>query len=372
VGTSAGSLVASSVALNYSPNELLEKFVSNVSKLFQTTWANSIRGMDSLFAVPYTQDGLRSMLDEVVKGTTLADITEKKIIITSFALDSQQTLDTVSYKEKIVQGKQCITSITDVDDIKHTTITTTTTTTTTTITNPISTTPEKDTATPPKDSATSATKNSVPTSPSFHRWKPVMFHNFKNSSSSGIKLVEACLHSGCAPTYFPINNGYVDGGMWANNPSLAGYSLAVKHGVKSDSVYVLSISTGFTPRFLPVTNGNWGIVQWGSHVVDLLMDGNSIGNSMVLENLLGDRMFRVDPLIQENISLDASDAKSIQKLKEIAENCDLTGVEKWIEKNFDFAEHVEKEDDFVLLPSSAPNVGDPPPSSSTRRSCNII
>ena len=64
------------------------------------------------------------------------------------------------------------------------------------------------------------------------------------------KVADCTLRSAAAPTYFPSYQGHVDGGMFANNPSLLAASLVLgqncKDSVTQKDVYILSISCGHT------------------------------------------------------------------------------------------------------------------------------
>src|SRR4051794_6359703 len=57
--------------------------------------------------------------------------------------------------------------------------------------------------------------------PRARSWKPKIFHNFPGADSDGERLVyRVATASAAAPTYFETYDGYVDGGVFAINPSV--------------------------------------------------------------------------------------------------------------------------------------------------------
>jgi patatin-like phospholipase/acyl hydrolase len=84
-------------------------------------------------------------------------------------------------------------------------------------------------------------------------WAPLTITNAAGSPYAGMTAWEAALCSGAAPIYFPpfkpksMNLGYcADGGLFANNPSLAAIASAQSQGVAPKDLYVLSLDTGTT------------------------------------------------------------------------------------------------------------------------------
>eukprot|EP01118_Nematostelium_gracile_P007231 TRINITY_DN2341_c0_g1_i1.p1 TRINITY_DN2341_c0_g1~~TRINITY_DN2341_c0_g1_i1.p1 ORF type:complete len:343 (-),score=96.27 TRINITY_DN2341_c0_g1_i1:118-1146(-) len=167
------------------------------------------------------------------------------------------------------------------------------------------------------------------------RWQPIFFHNFPNSDNADAKLVEVVLKTAAAPTYFPIRDGHVDGGTFANNPALCAVTTAIANGVKPEDITVFSISTGLNPKSISkekIGDGNWGLAEWGPHIIDLLLDGTTQSTDYQMHCLLRDKYKRLDPLIPFNVQLD--DASAVPQLVEVANNVDLTETVKWLEVNW--------------------------------------
>lgn len=166
--------------------------------------------------------------------------------------------------------------------------------------------------------------------PESRRWGPEFFQNFDDSYRD-VKLTDIVLRTTAAPTYFPIYQGFVDGGTFANNPSMAAVTSAVQHGVKLEDIVVFSISTGNNPKYISkdiYKDGNWGMVEWGPHLIELLLDSNTESISYNCGCLLQKRHHRIDPILPNPIGLD--DASQLNQLAEIAKQYDLTSTEDWL------------------------------------------
>ncbi len=161
-------------------------------------------------------------------------------------------------------------------------------------------------------------------------WRPELLHNMPGSDSGGVLSIDAVLRSAAAPTYFPLYQGYVDGGMFANNPAMAGVTLAVQYGVPIEDITVFSISTGCNPEALPVDDANQsrGLVQWAPDLISLLMSASSESTDAACRMMLGGRYCRVNPMLPDTISLD--DAEAVPKLIELAGTVDLEPALQWL------------------------------------------
>jgi patatin-like phospholipase/acyl hydrolase len=92
-------------------------------------------------------------------------------------------------------------------------------------------------------------------------WQPKIFHNLKDSDENGSndRAADVVLRSISAPTYFPSYQGYIDGGVFAHNPSYCTLSLLMskEFNVKVEKVIILSLGTGIVRRYLENTECDW-------------------------------------------------------------------------------------------------------------------
>lgn len=136
-----------------------------------------------------------------------------------------------------------------------------------------------------------------------------------------ISLVEAILASCAAPTYFdPVQvgeNHLVDGGLWANNPSILAATEAISKFKRTvDQIHILSIGTGHPPRMYS-RKRQWGLATgWGhKKLVSYFLNLQSQSSTNMAGLILGERYVRLDPEIEE-WALD--DTKHLGNLKALA------------------------------------------------------
>ena len=131
----------------------------------------------------------------------------------------------------------------------------------------------------------SAEPTTLPAEPA--TWKSKFFHNFllDNDGSSNAKdlrqsAVDVVMRSSATPTYFPIYQGFVDGGVAANNPSVCAlaHALNVNTGNQQfEDIRLLSIGTGGKHHGpLKTVDGDWGLEPWGFTLVSLLVDATAL------------------------------------------------------------------------------------------------
>jgi patatin-like phospholipase/acyl hydrolase len=122
----------------------------------------------------------------------------------------------------------------------------------------------------------------------FANRRPKVFSN-TDPDDVDVPLYEAVLASVSAPTYFPPIGNYVDGGIFANNPSVvtcAGASDALGKSITDLSLY--SIGTG-TYHYKPIDMSGadrWSLITWGKNIIPVMLEGgNETGMAFITEQL---------------------------------------------------------------------------------------
>jgi patatin-like phospholipase/acyl hydrolase len=168
--------------------------------------------------------------------------------------------------------------------------------------------------------------------PQMRTWKPKFFHNFPGHDSDGHeKVVDVAMRTSAAPSYFPVYQGYIDGGVVAGNPSMTALAQALEPstgGQNLADLTLLSIGTGRNCRSLPGQDSDWGWAQWAPHIINLVLDGTSGIADYECRQLLGSRYHRLNPYLPERIDLDA--VNKIPRLREIGERVMLEATLDWL------------------------------------------
>jgi patatin-like phospholipase/acyl hydrolase len=140
-------------------------------------------------------------------------------------------------------------------------------------------------------------------------WKPKFFHNFPGEGSDAAEpIVDVALRTSAAPTYFPSYQGFVDGGVIANNPSMVALAQALHGGHRAEDVCLLSVGVGDRLRFIPGQTHDWGYVQWAVPLAQLIVEGPMDTARYECEQVLGERFHRLDAVLEREIELDTAAA----------------------------------------------------------------
>jgi patatin-like phospholipase/acyl hydrolase len=167
-------------------------------------------------------------------------------------------------------------------------------------------------------------------------WKPKFFHNFEGAQSDGKeKVVDVAMRTSAAPTYFPVYQGFVDGGVVANNPAMAGLAQALDDGTARQNladIRLLSVGTGLSPVFISGDSHNWGITQWAHSLLNMMIGGMMGVADYECSKVLREKYFRLAPILPAPIELDA--VNKIPDLIADANRVDLIATINWIKQNF--------------------------------------
>lgn len=179
--------------------------------------------------------------------------------------------------------------------------------------------------------------DNYPPKPGWRRtWKPKFFHNYPGpDSDSAEKVVDVAIRTSVAPTYFPIYQGYIDGGVVASNPSMCALAQALHPEAGRQNlvdISLLSMSTGRYPRYLASQDGDWGWVQWARPLVDIVFQGTSDVVHFQCSHILDRRYHRLDPDLPAPISLDAVDR--LPELVALGRQVDLSKTMDWLGRYF--------------------------------------
>jgi patatin-like phospholipase/acyl hydrolase len=246
-GTSTGAIIAASLAVGNNPATIVDLYLSKAEFIFHTDFFHSVGHLWGLNGSKYSTENRKQILQDHLGSKLLGEIAQK-ILIPTFELDSQNLLS--------------------------------------------------------------------PADPEPRKWKAKFFHNYAIDNDNTAnpdtthRLVDVVVRSSAAPVFFPIYQGFIDGGVVANNPSMCALAQAINNntgGQDIKNVTMLSIGTGFKPQFIDNTNGDWGLHQWGFQLLDLLLDASAGLADFQCRELLGDRYCRVNVDLELPIGLDAVD-----------------------------------------------------------------
>ena len=183
-------------------------------------------------------------------------------------------------------------------------------------------------------------------------WRPAVFSNIpkldgKLEPDLDLQAWDAAMRTSAAPTYFPSHKGYVDGAMFANNPSMLAVSKACAHfpKVTPENTVVLSVGVGNFPISIPTPEDedlDWGVKDWVPYIFDLLLDGDSLSSELLLrymlnspsknQNIPENRYHRIDATLPRYMELD--DVSAIPLLVEIGNKLDLNDTIAFVRTHF--------------------------------------
>jgi patatin-like phospholipase/acyl hydrolase len=146
------------------------------------------------------------------------------------------------------------------------------------------------------------------------------------------------LRTSAAPTFFPVYQGYVDGGVVANNPSMCAVAQALHPVIgrqKLDDIVLISLGTGSNPKRLEAVDSAWGLLPWAQRgIVELLIEGTVDVANYQCRQILSDRYHRLNPVLSEHESISLDRVDLVPRMIEIAGQHPLDATIAWIKSHF--------------------------------------
>ena len=161
-------------------------------------------------------------------------------------------------------------------------------------------------------------------------WNPKFFHNFPGEDSDGDEsVVDVALDTSAAPTYFPTQATYIDGGVVANNPSMAAVAQTqdtrnTEPAPKLDDIFLLSIGTGTNLSYIKVRNLDWGLAQWAKPLVSLLLDASMGLADFQCRHILKQNYRRIAPVFPHDTNIKLDEWQRSQELIDFGNASPLT------------------------------------------------
>ena len=161
------------------------------------------------------------------------------------------------------------------------------------------------------------------------RRKPFFFRSRRAAADPvyDFPMREAARATSAAPTYFEppllVNEAdgeryaLVDGGVFANNPSMCAYAEILSEDRRAD-VLVVSLGTGQLNRPIHYADAkDWGLLGWARQIFNVVLDGVSDTTDYELEQVLGpERHARLQiELIGASDDLDDASPQNIANLE---------------------------------------------------------
>ncbi|NJN44296.1 MAG: hypothetical protein HC806_05950 [Anaerolineae bacterium] len=172
-------------------------------------------------------------------------------------------------------------------------------------------------------------------------WAPKFFHNFEGEDCDKEALAyKVALYTSAAPTYFPTYEGYIDGGVIANNPSMAAiaqtrdYRAIIPNRPSLREIRLLSVGSGVPLYRIKEKTLDWGLSQWARPIIEIMLNGNMGVADYQSRQLLGENYLRTTATFKPDDVISLDDWRKREKLKKIGEDHDVTDTVRWLQENW--------------------------------------
>lgn len=144
------------------------------------------------------------------------------------------------------------------------------------------------------------------------QWSVRVYHNLMlDMPGHNDPLADICMRSSSIPMLHPVYQGHIDGGLFANNPSLCAMVTALDFADTTlPQIEVLSFGQGITRTYMPVKGGDIGYSRWlldkdnPVAVIKVVMESNTQAINYQCGRLLEDRFIRFDPTLSTDVEPD--------------------------------------------------------------------
>lgn len=173
--------------------------------------------------------------------------------------------------------------------------------------------------------------------PAHRTWKPKIFHNVPGEENDGHELAYLVgLYTTAAPIFFPSVNGYIDGAIYANNPSMCAFAQTQDRRntmrPHPSNVVMISFGTGMSNRFIPGTTHDWGYAQWARPLINIIFDGVAGIADYQCQHLMGEQYHRLAPVFPPGTSFALDDVRHIPDMVQFANHVDIGATATWLQK----------------------------------------
>jgi patatin-like phospholipase/acyl hydrolase len=179
-----------------------------------------------------------------------------------------------------------------------------------------------------------------PVPPQDRTWKPKIFHNYEGRDSDAAMLAyRVGLYTSAAPTYFPSVDGYIDGGVYANNPSMCALAQTLDRRSTGripslDDVSLISFGTGTSRVFIKGKTLDWGYARWAKPLVSLMLDGVAGIADFQCRQILGRRYHRLAPVFPAGTSVPMDAVDRIDYMIDFARGVRIEPTVEWIQSTW--------------------------------------
>jgi patatin-like phospholipase/acyl hydrolase len=146
-------------------------------------------------------------------------------------------------------------------------------------------------------------------------------HHIRLTRDWRIPMVDIAMATSAAPIYFPAarvdGQRLIDGGVWANNPSVVAIAEAVSMlNVPLGSISVLNVGTIDQLTNHPKRLDRGGLFNWAKPIAPLILNAGSRGGQGIAEHLIGKSAYtRFDARVPGDLyALDSADPHDLAGL----------------------------------------------------------